>query len=186
LWHIDMSFLEAPPLGSMLYAKEVPDAGGDTLWANMYMAYEVLSDGMKELLDGLMGVHTAGPVYGPRQVTGDRAAGTTMKLDQTEEALSEVLHPVVRTHPETGRKLHYLSPRFTIGIEGMDDAEAQPLLDELFAHQLRPEFLYRHRWRPGDLVMWDNRAVNHRATGGHDDDDIRLMHRTTVLGDAPY
>ena len=112
LWHIDLTFLEKPPLGSVIYAKEVPESGGDTLWSNMTMAYEALSDGMKALLDGLIGVHAALNVYGPKAITGqERRAAMSMQLDQTEKAVDSADHPIVRTHPETGRKCLFLSGR---------------------------------------------------------------------------
>ncbi len=185
LWHIDMSFLEAPPLGSMLYAKEVPEAGGDTMWANMYLAYEMLSDGMRELLDGLRGVHSAGPVYGPRAVTGDRATGTTMKLDQTEDALGEVTHPVVRTHPETGRKCLFLGGgRYLRRFEDMTEDESAPLIGYLNGAAAGPELTCRFRWAPGSLAFWDNRCTQHYALNDYHG-QRRLMHRVTIDGDRP-
>jgi taurine dioxygenase len=185
LWHIDMSFLEEPPLGSILYAKELPEAGGDTMWANLYLAYEMLSDGMKKLLDGLIGIHSAGPVYGPREVTGDRARGTTMKLDQTEDALTEVRHPVVRTHPETARKCLFLGGgRYLRRFENMTEEESAPLIGYLAEFAVRPELTCRFRWAPGSLAFWDNRCTQHYALNDYHG-ERRLMHRVTIDGDRP-
>ncbi len=185
LWHTDLTFLEEPPLGSMLYAKEVPEAGGDTLWANKYLAYERLSDGMRDLLDGLTGVHSGATVYGPREVTGDRAAGTTMKLDQTEAALGEVEHPVVRTHPETGRKCLFLGGReYLRRFKDMTEEESAPLIGYLNDFAVRPEFTCRFRWAPGSFAFWDNRCTQHYALNDYHG-ARRLMHRVTIDGDRP-
>ncbi len=186
VWHSDLSFKLETAMITMLQSVELPRRGGDTEFANLHAAHDALPEATRRRIGGLRAVHSISKLRNPRAAISGRRDGAAAFYARQDAEFPPASHPIVRTHPETGRKLLYLSPRFTIGIEGMDDAEAQPLLDELFAHQLRPEFLYRNRWRPGDLVMWDNRAVNHRATGGHDDDDIRLMHRTTVLGDAPY
>ena len=185
LWHTDLTFLDIPPLGSMLYAKEVPDAGGDTMWANLYMAHERLSDGLKALLDGLVGLHSAGPVYGPGEVTDDRALGTTMKIDQTEAALVEVEHPIVRTHPETGRKGLFLGGRnFLRRFKDMTEAESAPLIDYLHDFAIRPEHTCRFRWAPGSFAFWDNRCTQHYALNDYNG-ERRLMHRVTIDGDRP-
>ncbi len=185
-WHSDLSFKPETAMFTMLQSVELPGRGGDTEFVNLYAAYDALDAATKRRIAGLRAVHSINKLRNPRvEISGKRDNAAEFYAKQDAER-PPTRHPIVRTHPETGRKLLYVSPRFTIAIDGIDDAAGQALLDELFAHQLTPEFRYRHHWRPGDLVIWDNRAVNHRACGGYDDDDIRLMHRTTVLGDAPF
>jgi taurine dioxygenase len=185
-WHSDLSFKRETALFTVLQSVELPSRGGDTEFADLHAAYDALPEATRRRIDGLRAVHSINKLRNPRvEISRKRENAAEFYAKQSAER-PDTLHPIVRTHPETGRKLLFVSPRFTIAIDGIDDAEGQALLDELFAHQLRDEFRYRHRWQKGDLVMWDNRAVNHRACGGYDDDDIRLMHRTTVLGDAPY
>jgi taurine dioxygenase len=152
----------------------------------MYAAHDALPETTRRRIAKLRAIHSISKLRNSRVVISGQRDDAAEFYARQDAAFPPSRHPIVRTHPETGRKLLYLSPRFTIAIDGIDDAAGQALLDELIAHQLRPEFRYRHQWRPGDLVIWDNRAVNHRACGGYDDNDIRLMHRTTVLGDAPY
>jgi taurine dioxygenase len=184
-WHSDHSFKRLPALCTLLHAIKLPREGGDTDFANLYLAYEGLPEKTKLRLSGLKGLHTVNKLRNPRVAMAGTRPDAKDFYERQSKTQADVAHPLARTHPETGRKLLYCSPRFTIGIEGMDDREAQPLLDELFARQLKPEIRYRHKWRPGDLLIWDNRSVNHRATGGYALPDVRLMHRTTVLGDAP-
>ena len=184
-WHSDLSYMDKPSLGSLLYALEVPDAGGDTEWANMYAAYDALSDEMKQRIDGLRARHSFNRMRNPRVgVSPQRAKDAAAHYARISPP--DVIHPVARTHPVTGRKALFVSPRFTIGIEDMPDDEAQALLDELFAHAIRPEFVYHHRWRLGDLLFWDNRCTLHLACGGIPEGMYRHMHRTTVAGDVPY
>lgn len=182
-WHSDLSYMAMPSLGSLLYALEVPAEGGDTEWANMYAAYDALPADMKARIEGLRAVHNFDRRRNPRVAIPAQHRDRPAAYDRSPP---DAIHPVVRAHPETGRKALYVSPRFTIGIEGMDDAEAQPLLDALFAHQIRREFIYHHRWRLGDLLFWDNRCTIHRACGGIKPPGIRHMHRTTVAGDLPH
>lgn len=185
LWHTDLTFLEEPPLGSILYAREVPEYGGDTLWASMYQAYDALSDGMKQMLDGMVAVHSAAKVYGPDQYSGDHRTGkTSMKMDQTWEATGTVEHPVVRTHPETGRKGLYVDRGYTRHFKDMTVEESRPLLEYLFDHAVQPQFTCRWRWRENDVAFWDNRCTQHNPMNdyhGH----RRLMWRVTVNGDRP-
>ena len=184
-WHSDLSYMEKPSLGSLLYALEVPPEGGDTEWANQYTAYETLPEETRKRLDGLKARHSFNRFRNPRVHIPDHA----MKgARERYEAISpdDAIHPVARTHPVTGRKALYVSPRFTIGIEGLPDAEGQELLEELFAHMTRPEFIYHHKWRLGDLLFWDNRCLAHLACRGIPDGQIRHMHRTTVSGDVPF
>ena len=184
-WHSDFSYREVPSRATILFALQIPDSGGDTEFADMYAAYETLPAATKARIDGLKAVHTINKLRNSRVVISAERRNAAAYYSARGADTPDVTHKLVRTHPETGRKALYLSPRFTIGIEGMDDDAAQELLDELFAHQIRPEFIYRHQWRAGDVVMWDNRCVIHRACGGHVYPDIRTVHRITVLGEAP-
>ena len=180
LWHTDTSYLPIPPLGSLLYALEVPPAGGDTLFANMYMAYDALSDTMKDLLVGLHGVNSA--------ARGSAASTRVDRIRDNPKKANEIVttatHPLVRTHPETGRKALYCSDAHTMHIEGMTLEESQPILRYLYRQQQRPEFSCRFQWTPGALAFWDNRAAQHNALNdyhGH----RRGMHRVTLAGDVP-
>jgi taurine dioxygenase len=148
----------------------------------MHGAYESLADDIKKRIEGRMGIHQRSKPGNPR-VAVTREGGEEYYKRQ---ATKNVIHPIVRTHPVSGRKGLYVSPRFTVGIQDMDDAEAQPLLDTLFAYQTAPGNVYRHKWTLGDFVMWDNRSLNHQACGGYAMDDIRLLHRTSTIGDQPF
>jgi taurine dioxygenase len=181
-WHSDLSYKAKPSLGSLLLCHEMPEIGGDTMWANMYAAYVTLSDVMKNLLSGLRAVHDYSHAY------DTYFAGVKERPPLTPEQRAKtppVEHPVVRTHPVTGRKALYVNPGFTRGIAGMAKEESQPILDFLFRHATRPEFIYRHSWRVHDLVFWDNRCTMHYALNDYDFSVRRHMHRTTVQGDAP-
>jgi taurine dioxygenase len=183
-WHSDFSFLEAPPMGSVLYAREVPAFGGDTLFANMYDAYDALSDGMRRMLDGLKAIHTGKP-YGVGGVSPDLRVSRSIGIERNNpEADREVAHPVARVHPVTGRKALFVNAIYTTRFEGMTEGESRPLLDFLFAHAIRPEFTCRLRWRTHDLAMWDNRCAMHYAVNDYDG-SRRLMHRTTIQGERP-
>ena len=180
VWHSDTSYLECPPMGSMLVAREVPQAGGDTLFADMSMAYEALSAGMQRLLCGLRGVNSSAKADVTR-TREDRVRGEG-RADARKQYVAE--HPVVRTHPETGRKALYVSVAHTVRFAGMTEEESVPLLEFLFRHQVRPEFTCRFRWRRGSLAFWDNRCVQHYPINdyhGH----RRIMHRITLAGDRP-
>ena len=178
IWHSDTTYLAQPPMGAILVARDLPPEGGDTLFANMVMAYETLSGAMKELLDDLVAVNSSakGAVAKSRE---DRQKDMD---DVPEPLVSE--HPVVRTHPETGEKALYVNIGHTIAIHGMNDEESGPLLDFLFAHQRQEEFSCRFQWRPGSVAFWDNRSTQHYPLNdyhGHQ----RLMHRITLAGDTP-
>ena len=180
VWHSDTAYLEVPPMASMLLAREVPPQGGDTLFANMYLAYESLSDGMKRLVEPLWAVNSSAKA----DVT--RTREDRLKADGSDKAGRELVaeHPVVRTHPETGRKALYVNFAHTVRFRGMTEKESAPLLEFLFQHQVRPEFTCRFSWQVGSLGLWDNRCAQHNPVNdyhGH----RRLMHRITLAGDRP-
>lgn len=181
MWHSDLAYMERTSLGTMLYGVEIPDAGGDTGFANMHRAYETLPPGLKAKVDGKRGVFLAGRNNAKRSF---RRRYTEAQQEKTPA----VTHPICRTHPENGRKSVFANPQHTIAIEGMSEAESDAVLEELFEHCARPEFAYYHRWRAGDLVFWDNRSVWHIADHSRLDDPtyIRHLHRTTIEGDAPF
>jgi taurine dioxygenase len=183
-WHSDLSCQRLPTSASLLHALEMPDVGGDTEWANMYAAYETLPEATKTRIASLKGVHTFNRFRNPRVHVPEVHRGDA-QMRYGERSPDDAIHPIVRTHPETGRKALYVSERFTVGIEGMDDGEAQPLLDELIAHQKQPRFIYHHEWEIGDLVVWDNRCTIHYACRGFPPGAIRHLHRTSVIGDVP-
>jgi taurine dioxygenase len=179
VWHSDTAYLDVPPMASMLVAREIPPFGGDTLFANMYLAYETLSDGMKRMLDGLVAVNSSA------KADASRTREDRMK-DRAREAARDYVaaHPVVRRHPETGRRALYVNVAHTVRFDGMTEEESAPLLAFLFQHQIRPEFTCRFRWRPGSIAFWDNRCAQHHAINdyrGH----RRLLHRVTLAGDTP-
>ena len=178
-WHSDWSFLPTPPQATLLYGNVIPPVGGDTLFANQYAAWDALSPALKALLQDKQGIHSARRGYARDGMYGERDQGRSMAIRFGDDALATQAHPIARVHPETGRSALYVSPGYTIGIDGMADAEAQALLMELFRHQVREDFVYRHRWQPGMLLMWDNRCVIHAATGGYDG-HARLLHRITI------
>ncbi len=179
-WHSDWSFLDTPPSATMLYARVIPPIGGDTLYANQRAAYDALDDGTKARIEDLNGIHSAALGYSKQGMYGEKDVGRSMSIVYSDDALAQQTHPLVRVHPETGRKALFLSPGYTIGIEGLDQNESRSLLMQLFTHQARPEFVYRHAWTTGMLTMWDNRALNHSATGGYDGYD-RLLQRITLV-----
>ena len=183
-WHSDWSFLPVPPAGTLLYAKVIPPVGGDTLYADLHAAFDALPAHDRAKLETLRAVHSARLGYAKSGRYGERDKGRSMRIRPDDSAMATHVHPLVRTHPETGRKALFVSPAYTIGIEGMDDHDARSLLERLFAHLQEPRFIYRHRWAVGMLTLWDNRAVNHRATGGYDG-HARLLQRITIAERSP-
>ncbi len=175
IWHSDTAYLDEPPMGSMLLAREIPPYGGDTLFASQYLAYDALSSEMKKVLSGLKAVNSS-----------SKADVTRTREDMVKEYSRkyEAEHPVVRTHPQTGRKALYVNFGHTVRFAGMTDEESAPLLDFLFRHQIKPEFTCRFSWRVGSLAFWDNRCAQHNPVNdyhGH----RRVMHRITLAGDRP-
>jgi taurine dioxygenase len=178
VWHSDTSYLERPPMASMLHAVETPPHGGDTLFANQYLAYETLSDGLRRVLAGLIGVNSSAKAdVSKTREDRLRDAGVELKVLQGE-------HPVARTHPETGRKALYLNFGHTTRFAGWTEAESAPLLEFLFARQVQPEFTCRFRWEPGSLAFWDNRCTQHNPVNDYHG-FRRVMHRVTLEGDTP-
>lgn len=183
-WHADLTFLERPPGGAVLYARELPSVGGDTMFANMYLAYETLSDGMQRMLDALNAVHASGtPERYFAEFRGMRERPDSEAIERT--------HPVVCTHLQTGRRALFVNPMFTVRFESMTTEESTPVLSYLYGHATRPEFTFRFRWSPGTLLVWDNRTVLHNAL----EDDFgaarngmgfrRVLHRATLAGERP-
>jgi len=182
-WHSDLSYMKKPSLGSLLLCREMPEIGGDTMWANMVHAYESLSGVMQAFLGGLKAIHDYSHAYDTYFAhLKERPPLTAEQRAKTPS----VEHPMVRTHPVTGKKALYVNPGFTTGIVGMPREESQPILDFLFRHSTRPEFIYRHKWRVNDMVFWDNRGTMHYALADYDFSVRRHMHRTTIAGDAPF
>ena len=172
-------------MGSILYALEVPPEGGDTLYCDMAGAYDALSDKMKERIDGLKAVHSYLPRFmASREMDeGFQKDGFVLSEEQKAE-LAEVVHPIVRRHPENGRKALFINEGFTVRVEDMDENDGKSLLSELNEHATSDRFIYAHKWSVGDVVFWDNRVTMHKATE-YDSQYARRMHRTTVQGDIP-
>jgi taurine dioxygenase len=181
-WHSDLSYKELPSLGSMLYAQELPSEGGDTLFADQYRAWETLPLALKKAVEGRQAGHSYTSTYAKPKFEGNWRP--TLTAEQLAE-VKAVVHPIVRTHPETGRQALFVSEGFTTHIVGLPEDESRQLLAELFAHSVKPEFIYRQQWRDGDMVFWDNRCLQHLAVGcpSH---LRRRLHRTTIQGDAPF
>ena len=184
-WHTDQMFSPKPAMGTMLYAKQVPSVGGDTMFSNQYLAYDALSDGMKRMLARMNAVCVGDKKRGGisrKDFNATTIAMTTVEPPKDVQTTS--VHPVIRTHPETGRKSLYIGNHVHY-FEGMTEAESQPLIDYLRAHSVRPEFTCRFRWQNGSLAFWDNRCTQHFAINDYPA-ETRVMHRVTVRGDAPF
>jgi taurine dioxygenase len=174
-WHSDMSFTPVPSLGSLLRGITVPEVGGDTVFANMYLAYETLSDGMKAMIAELHGIQMSGT----RKIHDEQ--GAIKRVEEQRKLNPPIAQPVVRVHPETGRKALYLGDKVK-RFDGFTEAESKPLIDYLNEHATRFEFIHRHQWRANDIIAWDNRCTMHLALGDFDETKLRHMERTTVLG----
>ena len=178
VWHSDTTYLERPPMASMLIARELPPQGGDTLFASMYAAYDALSPGLRKLLEGLKAVNTS------TKADASRTREDRIRTDGARKSDFTAEHPVVRTHPETGRKALYVNPGHTVRFAGWTEEESAGLLEFLFEVQTRPEFTCRFAWQPGSIALWDNRCAQHNPVNdyhGH----RRVMHRITLAGDIP-
>lgn len=175
MWHTDHSYDEVPAMGSLLVSKKTPDRGGDTVFANMFLAYEHLSEGLKQTLCQLKAIHSSRHVFG--ETAQDKRFGNA------GDATQDSVHPMVISHPISGKKALYINPQFTIGIEGWHDNESGPLLNALYQHAIRPEFTHRFKWHSGSVAFWDNRATWHCALNDYPT-ETRLMHRITVEGVA--
>ncbi len=182
-WHSDTPQVAAPPMGSLLYAVDVPAYGGDTMFASQYLAYDTLSPGLKQMLAGVRALHSDRRVAGPARDLG--ASNATKRKNDAEWQETASLHPVVRTHPETHRKALYVNRQSTIAFENATEAESKPLLDYLCQHAHRPEFTCRFRWQKGSVAFWDNRCTQHIAVN---DTGMfrRVMRRLQIEGDAPF
>ena len=183
-WHSDWSFQAMPPSATILHAQTVPPVGGETLFADGFAAYEALPEDKKIELQNLRAIHSAKGPYGTDGFYATENSDRTMKIINSEKAHETQVHPLIRTHPGSGRKALYVNRVYTLGIEGMADDEAQSLIQELCAHATQDEFVYRHVWQPDMLVMWDNRCTQHMALGGYDG-HLRVMHRMTLRGEVP-
>lgn len=181
-WHSDLSYVEKPSLGSMLHAQELPAEGGDTLFANQHLAWDRLPEHLKTAVQGLRAEHTYLARYEELRARNPwRPALTQEQIDKVRP----VVHPVVRTHPENGRKALFVSEHFTTRIVGLPEDESRDLLGQLFTHSTQPALQYRHSWQPGDMVFWDNRSVSHLAAGTPEH-LRRKLYRTTIEGSVPY
>jgi len=181
-WHSDLSYKELPSLGSMLHAQELPSEGGDTLFADMHTAWDRLPDALRNAVQDRRAAHSYTARYSETKFEGNwRPALTAEQLAQVQE----VIHPVVRTHPQSGRKALFVSEGFTTRIVGLPEDESRQILAELYAHSVLEQNIYRHQWQPRDLVFWDNRSLIHLAAGcpAH---LRRKLYRTTIQGDAPF
>lgn len=181
IWHSDTTYLDEPPMGSMLLSREVPPFGGDTMFANQYLAYDSLSSGMKNILEGLIGISSSA------RADVSKTREDRIKSDGKDSAPQEFRaeHPIVRTHPETGRKALYVNTAHTAGIKGMLDEESAPILAYLFQHQVKPEFTCRFQWEPNAIAFWDNRCTQHNPVNDYHG-YRRVMQRITLKGDKPY
>ena len=182
-WHADVTYQQRPTMGAILYAKQVPALGGDTLFSNQYLAYESLSAAMRNVLDGMIGIHGSSRVYGDRQAEMDlKDKNIMVSKDQAQSAESE--HPVVRTHPETGRRSLFVNDHYTLRFKGMTELESTPLLRFLLTHAIRPEFTCRFRWQKNSIAFWDNRCLLHNPVADYQG-QRRSMHRVVITGDRP-
>ena len=181
IWHSDTTYLEEPPMGSMLLSREVPPYGGDTMFANQYLAYDSLSSTMKNVLSGLVGISSSA------RADVSKTREDRIKSDGRNSASQEFRaeHPIVRTHPETGGKALYVNIAHTAGIKGMTDGESAPLLEFLFRHQVKPELTCRFQWEPNAIAFWDNRCTQHNPVNDYHG-FRRVMQRITLKGDKPY
>tara|TARA_E500000178_G_scaffold186696_1_gene184908 strand:+ start:1285 stop:2130 length:846 start_codon:yes stop_codon:yes gene_type:complete len=178
-WHTDHTYDLEPAMGSILFAHQVPKKGGDTLFSSMYAAYETLSDGLKDTLKNMHGRHSSRHVFGTSRA--ERNDDTVGRIINSDKAKQDAIHPVVITHPQTGRKALFVNPTFTLGFDGWSDEESKPLLKYLYSHATKPEFTCRFKWEEGSVAFWDNRSTWHLAVNDYHG-ERRLMHRITING----
>ena len=178
-WHTDHTYDLEPAMGSILFAHQVPKKGGDTLFSSMYAAYETLSDGLKDTLKNMYGRHSSRHVFGTSRA--ERNDDTVGRIINSEKAKQDAIHPVVITHPQTGKKALFVNPTFTLGFDGWSDEESKPLLNYLYSHATKPEFTCRFKWEEGSIAFWDNRSTWHLAVNDYNG-QRRLMHRITING----
>lgn len=184
-WHSDWSFQEAPPMATILHGTDIPPHGGDTMFSNGYLAYDTLSEGMKGIVDPLVAIHSARRPYGVgKSILGDKAR-KSMTIIRSEEAHDEIEHPLVRLHPETGKKILFVNPVYTTRLKGMSEKDSSEILEKLFRHATSEIFTCRFRWRKNSIAMWDNRCAMHLALNDYDG-YRREMHRVTIAGDRPF
>ncbi len=183
-WHSDWSFQPAPPAFTLLWSVDVPAVGGDTMWSNQQLAYETLSEGLRNTLDGLDVVHSAGWAYSADGVLARSAQGRSMQINTTDDALTEQSHPAVPTHPESGAKALFVNSTYSVRFDGWSAVDSAPLLQQLYVHSTRDAFTCRFRWTPNTLAIWDNRSTQHNALNDYRG-TRRELHRTTVAGTAP-
>jgi taurine dioxygenase len=184
-WHSDWSFQQTPPSATILHAKVIPPVGGDTWYADGYAACEALDSRERASLEGLIALHSARRAYSHDGYRAGRGDERSMKILPSDAAYDVQEHPLIRTHPETGRKVLWVNAVYTIGIKDMPESESAALVKRLCAHATSDTFVYRHRWAADMLTVWDNRSVQHCAHGGYDG-HLRVLHRTTVAGDRPF
>ena len=178
-WHTDHTYDLEPAMGSILFAHQVPKKGGDTLFSSMYAAYETLSDGLKDTLKNMYGRHSSRHVFGTSRA--ERNDDTVGRIINSDKAKQDAIHPVVITHPQTGKKALFVNPTFTLGFDGWSDEESKPLLNYLYSHATKPEFTCRFKWEEGSIAFWDNRSTWHLAVNDYHG-ERRLMHRITING----
>tara|TARA_Y100001954_G_scaffold161957_1_gene171947 strand:+ start:374 stop:1225 length:852 start_codon:yes stop_codon:yes gene_type:complete len=184
-WHSDWSFQKTPPSATLLHSKIIPPVGGDTLFANTILAYEGLPQETKEEIDGLKVIHSAALPYADDGFYAlEDEKDRTMKIKPSKEAKKTFSHPLVRTHPISKQRGLFINPVYSMGIEGFEKEESDKLLNKLYLHMIQDKYIYKHSWKKDMLVIWDNRAVMHQATGGYDGYD-RLLHRITIAGEQP-
>ncbi|MBW2282026.1 MAG: TauD/TfdA family dioxygenase [Deltaproteobacteria bacterium] len=184
-WHTDTSYMPQPPKATLLYGVDIPERGGDTMFSNTYAAYDDLSDGLKQLLEGRTAVFTASAVHGARGAYSHVKAGDVKRRQDESQAELRVEHPVFRTHPDTGRKAIYVGRFHVERLSGMRVDESAPLLSFLTSHAVKPEYTMRFQWEPGTVLIWDNRCVQHNALNDYPG-QRREVHRVTIKGDTPF
>ena len=184
-WHSDWSFQECPPAATLLHAKEIPPIGGDTWYADGYAAFAALEPKTQDYLCSLTALHSARRPYSHEGFVAGGGRERSMKILPSDSALEIMEHPLIRTHPETQRKVLWINQVYTIGIKELNNTESDQLLKRLLAHSVEDRFVYKHRWSANMLTLWDNRSVQHFAQGGYDG-HRRVLHRTIVAGDRPY